>query len=477
MRRALAALAILLGCAGCSSAPPAPPLELTYRIDAQPGALEVEVEVKGSCPSEWRLGQPIADELSATTPTGEVQRRLDRRRRVRFPPEARQLRYRYSFAQRTRLYQSLQTGAGGDRSYMLAASSYLLRPSNLAADTKVRLELRGLEPLLPWALRKTEQGHEVELQARDLLAPGHHGFGLRRHSLPTPGGTLEVGFVAGELDVADEVVLEWLDQAQREVVLCRPSESAPHARIQVILIPAGGSWEPAPFGRVLWSYPQSVALYVGEHASASELLDDWTAIHELCHTLHPRVMPRRAWLTEGLATYYQCVARIRSGRESAAKMWGAMAWGYEAGSGEANGLSLRDLDRRLRELHCYRAVYWGGAFLMLELDLELRRRSQGKVSLDHVVERLLPQERIKSEDFAAAVDAVAGEPLWKEIGRPHLREGLMSRAPDLLARLGVEGVGRRATLASDAPDEALRRAIGGGVQTVPPPGDGSREGR
>ncbi|HBP17716.1 MAG TPA: hypothetical protein DEA08_07980 [Planctomycetes bacterium] len=459
---------LLLACAGCASAPAPLPLALTYRIDAQPGALEVEVEVSGPCPAEWRLGQPIVGELSATTPEGEVRRRLDRRRRVHFPPGARRVRYRYALAERTRTYQSLQAGAGGARSYMLSGSSYLLRPTGLAADTQVRLELRGLEPLLPWALREREGGgHEVELAARDLLAPGHHGFGLRRHSLETPGGSLEVGFVEGDLDVSDEVVLSWLRQAQREVVHCRPSGRAPHPRIQVILIPASGSWEPAPFGRVLWSYPQSVALYVGEHASAPELLDDWTAIHELCHTLHPRVVPRRAWLTEGLATYYQCVARIRSGRESAARMWGAMAWGYEAGSGEANGLNLRDLDRRLRELHCYRAVYWGGAFLMLELDLELRRRSEGRVTLDHVVARVLPKGRITSKDFAAAVDALAESPLWAEVGRPHLEEALMSRAPELLARLGVEGVGRRATLAAGAADEALRRAIEGDQAVSP----------
>ena len=62
----------------------------------QQSALEVEVEVSGPCPAEWRLGQPIAGELSATTSEGEVRRRLDRRRRVHFPPGARRVGYTVS---------------------------------------------------------------------------------------------------------------------------------------------------------------------------------------------------------------------------------------------------------------------------------------------------------------------------------------------------------------------------------------------
>ena len=90
-----------------------------------------------------------------------------------------------------------------------------------------------------------------------------------------------------------------------------------------------------------------MALLYGARAPQAAFERDWVAVHELCHQLHPFFSPRRTWLSEGLATWYQTVTRWRSGRLSEAQAWSKLLWGIDAGRGEVGGRTLEELSRQV----------------------------------------------------------------------------------------------------------------------------------
>jgi hypothetical protein len=429
-------------------------------IHADPDSLAVEIEVEGACPAHWVVAGNLPRRLRSDNQRGKRSKVALEHGQVELAPDVRRIRYTCPVVAnvRKRGHHSLERGAGERGSYMLEGSAYLLVPRGLPPGSTISVRYKGLEALLPWVLTKGR----VVLEPHDLNNLGHHGFGLRRHTLEVGEGRLEVGVVAGELACDDKLLCAWLRQAAQEVVSARPQGSAPHPRLQVLLVPAPGTAEVSPFGRVLWSRPQSVALYIGQHADAGELHDDWTAVHELSHTLHPRIVPHATWLTEGVATYYQTLTRIRSGRRSADAMWGAMAWGLRDGQDHGGRRSLRYLSKHLHELHAYGPVYWGGAFLMFELDLELRRQSRGSASLDCVLKRALARGRpLNVEEFGQVVDEVAGQPLWRRVSEAHLDGPLLERGSALLELIGYDAGGKDLAPTREDPRLQLRSRLGG----------------
>src|SRR5690349_3931578 len=65
---------------------------------------------------------------------------------------------------------------------------------------------------------------------------------------------------------------------------------------------------------------------------SAEFADDWTAVHELSHLMHPYLGDRGTWLAEGLATYYQNVLRARSGMLTPAQAWDRLYQGFKRGA-------------------------------------------------------------------------------------------------------------------------------------------------
>jgi hypothetical protein len=229
----------------------------------------------------------------------------------------------------------------------------------------------------------------------------------------------------------------------------------------VVLMPSG-AWggDVVPFGTVQWSTPQSVALLVRDNATPPEMREDWVAVHELMHLTHPCFTPHTPWLSEGLATYYQMVARMRSGRRPRGRMWGRFRASARRGRREAGERSLSDLSEHLGETHAYRAVYWGGALLVLDLDVRIREASDGARSVDDALRALLVRGETASVDaFAAAVDAAAGRPVYAACARRHLDGPALRSGESLFERLGVVGAGDAARL-TDAPLAEIRRRIG-----------------
>ncbi len=470
-----------LGCAASLGAGPprTPPLRLVYAVrwlpdgppDAPGATLEVTLDVLGDAPPAWLFARPPAAWLelgiAVTDAAGRLHARTpDADGRLRVPPGARRLAWRYPLA-RAAGRGDLVRGHGADEAWVVGGAAYLLRPEAVPLGTRVALAVEGAPRALPWP---DDALHD--LPARAVIDPGFHVFGARAREVEVGGARLRLARAGAPHAEGDAAIEAWLAQAAREVLSVRPPGAGfPVREALVVAATLPGSREASPFGQVLWSDPPSLALYLGGEADAEARRRDWVAVHELCHLAHPPFEDEgRVWLAEGLATYLSLLARARSGRWTPAEAWGELAWGVRAGRAEARpGDTLRGLAREVHARRAYRAVYWGATVACLALDLAVRRgapATAGARGLEHAVADLRARAQAagrdaRVEDLVAALDAQAGAPFAAVLVARHLDGPLLADAPALLTTLGVRdrGRGEEVDLDDGAPGARLRGTL------------------
>ncbi len=196
---------------------------------------------------------------------------------------------------------------------------------------------------------------------------------------------------------------------------------------------------------------------MGRDAEPGAFARDWVALHELLHLAHPAILPRVPWLSEGLATYYTEVARARSGRQSAERAWQELLDGFARGRRSARGRTME----QVISSGSFSGVYWTGALFALHLDVEIRRVTGNQRRLDDVLELLAKQGTTSTLGaFGAAVDSVAGQPLFDALLARHLPRPAFVELDGLLEALGVTA-GSEGVKLVPARDSLLREAVDG----------------
>jgi predicted metalloprotease with PDZ domain len=206
-----------------------------------------------------------------------------------------------------------------------------------------------------------------------------------------------------ELRVADDTSAAQLEEVERWARHIADSLAAvyghwPRARWRMSVYPIGGSdtgesragADVIPWAQVNRANIDTASFYILADATADELIDNWTGYHELAHLLVPYRGWGDMWFSEGLASYYQNILRARTGVLSEREAWQKLYEGFERGRADSvlNGQSLADVSRNLRRNGAYMRVYWSGAWYFLAADLELRKASGGRESLDSALARL-----------------------------------------------------------------------------------------
>ncbi|MCY1079975.1 hypothetical protein [Archangium lansingense] len=405
------------------------PLEFLF---SQPGGVE-QVRVFGRDGSERELPVPADGH-------------------VLVPPGTRSLHYRYPLEARSRgRHAGFFTGMGEGDSWHVAGRAWLLRPRTVSPVSSAELVVEGVDALLPW---EPDERGVYRLTGEDLVNSGFHGFGGRRCTVRLPGAVVEVAVIGRLSRMDDSALCAWLHQAASEVLTVR--RSFPYPRVTVRLVAVPGREDPVPFGMVLWSTPPSISLLVGQDAEPASFTRDWVAVHEILHLAHPVILPRVAWLSEGLATYYTELARARSGRQTPERAWMELLAGFERGRRAVGSRTMEDVVTRGDS---YMGTYWTGALVALHLDVELRRVPGNTRGLDEVLERLAASGSIATFDgFGAAVDSVAGRPLFHEVLSRHLTRPAFAELEPLLEALGVERAPDGVELGSTR-DSPLRDAL------------------
>jgi hypothetical protein len=374
----------------CSSAVPVPaqgervPAGVwRYEVDAGPGARElgVQVELPPGVPAQLgvdRFAFPFLDALEVQAESGW--RALPRSGERWFAPGCRErgcrLRYRYHLGEAAERIDRFAYAGYRSGALLAPPSTFLLAPQDYAGDDLYRVSVRTApgESFVTGLWRAQGQGDpELGAAAALLFEAPYSAFGrFERERIELGASSIELAIAPGDAPLGVS-----RDGLRSAVLGAAHAVAAYYGRFPVpavtlIVLPRTGA-EIA--GMQLGNGGASIVLFLGAEVQDAELAADWVLVHELLHLGFPTLDRRHLWLAEGLATYQEPLVRARAGVLSEEDVWR----GYLARLPE--GLP-RDADVGLDGAERWGRTYWGGALVFLGLDLELRARSAGRVSLD-----------------------------------------------------------------------------------------------
>ena len=358
-----------------------------------------------------------------------------------------------------------------DDAVMISLDRILLRPAWQQRWQNTRLSFD-----LPDGVDVAAPGRELETTAtrrvfalQDRPHEWHGDIVLGRLAnavIDIHGKTLRVSVVGDASTALVAVLRDWVGAGARAVAGLYGR--FPVDDVLVLVIPLGRNPDPVPWGEVVRGGGDVVHLYVDGSRRLDELNANWVLCHELSHLLHPYVTRDGAWLPEGIASYYQNVLRARVGLLEPAVAWRKLESGFARGLQQTTGeQSLVDATGTMMRNGQYMRVYWSGAAIALIADVELRRQTNGAMSLDRVLDELahccLPtQARWRPEELMQKMDRIAGTGVFMRLYAVYVKQPVF---PDVRPALNALGLGTHASPDSGAAALAaaeLRRAIMGG---------------
>lgn len=350
------------------------------------------------------------------------------------------------------------------RSRIVAPADWFWRPPiEDEQPLRVRFELpENMNVSVPWRPAGSFRTFEPATSPRSGTAPAVFGH-FAHVEREIPGGRLRIALPRGASPydtgrVADEI-------ARSAAIVAGVHGRFPNASPQVLVLPVGARSgdEAVHFGRVIRDGGETVELMLDETAAPGRVGEGWTATHEFTHLLHPYLRREDRWVTEGLAQYYQNILLARAGIYTEEEAWQKLLAGLERGRQSmpwASPAAASASGERAARMK----IYWSGAALALMADVELRRRSAGRRSLDTALAGLarccLPSPRAWSAgEFYGRLDTETGEPVFLALHASYAdRQGF----PDIsgvLEALGVEAADGTVTFNESASLAALRRAL------------------
>ena len=140
-----------------------------------------------------------------------------------------------------------------------------------------------------------------------------------------------------------------------------------------------------------------IRLQLGRDVTPEELHKDWVLVHEMVHLALPEVGDDHLWLTEGLSTYIEGIARVHAGDLRAERVW------LEQMRSMPQGLPAPG-DEGLDNTHTWGRTYWGGALFCLLADVEIRKKTANRFGLRDAMRAVLRQSG--GVAFESSIDRV-----------------------------------------------------------------------
>ena len=352
-----------------------------------------------------------------------------------------------------------------ENNVLMSSGVWLWRPRRLPEDADVVIQFDlpdGMQVSVPWqrvtgeSTMPTFRLDRTPIEWRDLTAFGY----FEARNVEVGGTTLRMAVLDADMPASTADMDDWIREAASAVSTLYGRFPLQHP--QVLVVPIGEQSEAVPWAQVLRGGGAAAHFFVDQNRPLSEFRADWTATHELSHMLLPYVGRGDAWLSEGLASYYQNVLRARAGMVSEEIAWQKLYAGFERGRRGTSGKSLADVSKNMRENGAYMRVYWSGAAIALMADVELRRRSAGRMSLDVAMAELadccLPGDRTWSaKEVFARLDEITDSNVFMTLYRQNINATHFPDVDKTSARLGITERSGRLHLSSKQ-DALTRRA-------------------
>jgi hypothetical protein len=267
------------------------------------------------------------------------------------------------------------------------------------------------------------------------------------------GAQVEVDYAAADFGASAALLLPWVRRSGEIVSAYYGRFPVAHLRLAL----QGPSGEGVHGGKTFANPDAYIRVGVGRAVTAAQLLADWVLVHEMTHLALPDTGEEHAWLSEGLATYVEGIARVQAGNRSELDLWSEELSSMPRGLPQAG-------DAGLDHTHTWGRTYWGGAMFCLLADVEIHRRTHNAKGLQDALRAILAASGGLSADWPIARvlttgDAAVGVPVLQEL---YARYRDSAAAPDLAQLwkdLGVESAAGGVRLNEAAPLADIRRAI------------------
>jgi hypothetical protein len=211
------------------------------------------------------------------------------------------------------------------------------------------------------------------------------------------------------------------------------------------------------FGQAFGGERPRLRIVIGENITPEMLRRDWIMVHEMVHLAMADVPPAHRWLLEGLATYVESIARARRGHLSEDFVWNGFINRMPQGLPKSG-------DRGLDQTPTWGRTYWGGAIYCLLADVEIRRRSDNRLSLRDALRGVLDaglsmhasataMQVFEAADAAIGMDVLV--PLYENMKNDPYPVDLDA----LWTELGVDFHDDRVVYNDDAPLAKIRRQL------------------
>lgn len=202
-----------------------------------------------------------------------------------------------------------------------------------------------------------------------------------------------------------------------------------------------------------------IEINIGSDATRQDLDDDWTLTHEMMHLAFPIMNKKNRWIAEGIATYIEPIARMRTGKISKEEVWGDLYRNLN------KGIPRYD-DGGLNYCRDYGRVYWGGALYCLLADVQLRINSNNRTGLEHALRAVAVNGGTAASDWTAAeslsvADRATGQRVLQNLYSQMAERAMTLDYRTLLKQLGVTQRNGRIVLNDSAPLAHVRHAIDG----------------
>ncbi|NVK22877.1 MAG: hypothetical protein HWD86_10185 [Kangiellaceae bacterium] len=203
--------------------------------------------------------------------------------------------------------------------------------------------------------------------------------------IPISGGDLQISFSGDFTQQEVHIVERWLAEMTDavETVYGQFPLAKPHVRIYR----ANSGSGPVPWGQINRPAKSRVDLHVNLNFDYPTIRDDWTAVHELSHLLLPYAGSRDSWFSEGLASYYQNIARANAGLLSERQAWQKLYQGFRRGEQNTERRTMPLFEAVKSRRGNTMRIYWTGAAYFLMADVRLRQESNGLQSLASVLKQ------------------------------------------------------------------------------------------
>jgi len=244
----------------------------------------------------------------------------------------------------------------------------------------------------------------------------------------------------------------------------------PTPQLQVLLIQSrrfkGG---PVPWGEVNRGGGPAIYFVVNSQLDEKAFYQDWTASHEFAHLLMPKLDDEARWLSEGLASYLQYILMARAGQISEAEAWRKLVAGFNRGISGSKKLGQETLQQTVANWRSnYRRdrtmrLYWSGAAYFFEMDLALRRKTDGRIALADILRRFIQccywqPKRWTGEEITTRFDQIFGKPIFYPRYQQYIKATEFPAVEMPLKWLGIDASSGE-IVAKEAPGYPLRNAL------------------